>query len=265
MNRSSARRAPIPELGKRAARAVQQAIGYEHPSELEIEVLAHMRGALVRKTPIRGARANLIRVGDRGIIGVTEGLSLGERRWAIAHELGHFEAHAGVSFLGLCSSGDMVSVYETSGREPEANAFAGELLMPETLFAKRCDVPVPSWNAVRELANEFAVSVTAAAIRFVQLTDERLAVVCAKEGAVAWCTASKDFGLKPRRGAKIEEWSEAYEFFRSGKASDKPETVSASAWLDDAEDDEDLVEHVFAIPELKTALSLLWWKSDAES
>src|SRR5262249_42253940 len=154
------RREPVNALGVAAARKVRDAIGYAHPTELEIEVLAHMRGALVRRSPARGARANLLRIGDRGIIGVAEGLSTEERRWAVAHELGNFEIHAGVTFVDLCSSGDMLPSYRASGREPEANAFAAELLMPADLFAPRCDPAKLSWKPIRELADAFGVSIT---------------------------------------------------------------------------------------------------------
>jgi Zn-dependent peptidase ImmA (M78 family) len=264
MNRSDVVlvREPIRELGIAAARKLRAAIAYEHPNEIEIEVLAFMRGAVVRGAPVRGARANLIRVGDRGIIGISEGLTVEERRWAIAHELGHFEIHADVSFVGLCSSDDMRASYRAGGREPEANAFAAELLMPADLFAPKCDVARVSWDVVRGLAKTFVVSTTAAALRFVALTDERVAVVCMKEGVIEWTIATKDFGTRPQRGARVGEWTEAYDFFHRGIVSDTPQTVSASAWLDeDGIDDEELVEHVFASPHLRSALSLLWRKS----
>jgi hypothetical protein len=180
-------REPIRALGIAAARVVRGAIGYKRPTELEIEVLAYMRGALV-DTGARGSRASLIRIGERGIIGVAEGLSKEERRWAVAHELGHFEAHAGISFFGLCSKEDLVSVYESSGREPEANAFAAELLMPDDLFAKDCDIAKLSWWPIRDLARAYQVSITAASLRFIDLTAERAAVVCARKGVIAWCS-----------------------------------------------------------------------------
>ncbi|AKU97418.1 putative Zn peptidase [Labilithrix luteola] len=255
------RRAPVLGIGIEAARKVRSAIGYVHPTELEIEVLAYMRGALVRTAPAHGARANLLRVGERGIIAVAETLTDTERRWAIAHELGHFEAHAGISFLGLCSSTDMLPAYQASGREPEANAFAAELLMPEDLFAKRCDVAKVSWEPVHALAEEFDVSMTAAALRFISYTEERVAIVCAKNGKVLWSAGTKDFGTRPRRGDRIGEWTEMHSFFKKGRVSNKPQTVSASAWIEDIEDDEEhIVEHVFPAPRLGIATSLLWWK-----
>jgi Zn-dependent peptidase ImmA (M78 family) len=258
---SPRRREPIRGIGVKAAQVVRRAIGYGHPTEIEIEVLAYMRGALVRRGPAHGARANLLRVGDRGIIAVAGGLSNEERRWAIAHELGHFEAHAEQSFLGLCSSSDMMAAYEASGREPEANAFAAELLMPEELFARRCDVAKVSWEPIHALAAEFGVSATAAALRFITFTPDRVALVCAKDGAVQWSCATADFGERPRRGSHVDPWTEAHAFFKNGSASPAAEPVSASSWVDDGDDDEDMVEHVLGMPRIGVALSLLWRKS----
>src|SRR5580692_4968917 len=102
-----AKRQPILALGIQHARAVRTEVGYKHPTELEIEVIAHMRGALVRASPTTGSRASLLRVGERGIIGIAQGLPAEQRRWAIAHELGHFETHANVSYLGLCTGEDL--------------------------------------------------------------------------------------------------------------------------------------------------------------
>ncbi len=252
-------RAPIPEIGVAAARKVRAEIGYEHPGELEIEVIAYMRGAVVRRRPASGSRANLVRLGDRGIIAVADGLTPEERRWAIAHELGHFEAHPHVSFLGLCSGEDMRASYRASGREPEANAFAAELLMPEDLVARHGAVAKVSWDPIVKMAKSFGVSMSAAAIRFAGITDERVAIVCSKDGVIEWVSASRDFGPKPARGKKVEEWTEARAFFESGTISETPQTVSASAWLEDADDDVHLVEHLLARPGQNVALSLLWF------
>ena len=99
-----------------------------------------------------------------------------------------------------------------------------------------------------------------AALRFVEHTEERVAIVCAKDAAVAWSSATKDFGSRPRRRSRVGEWTEAHDFFAKGRVAARPQTVSASAWIDDADDDADLVEHVFAIPRLNMTMSLLWWK-----
>jgi len=255
------RRQPILGLGVQRARAVRKELGYKHPAELELEVLAHMRGALVRASPTTGSRASLLRVGARGIIGIASGLPDGQRRWAIAHELGHFEAHANVSYLGLCTGDDLRSDYGSDGREPEANAFAAELLMPEDLVRSRCDVPEVRWEPIEKIATDFLVSLMAAARRFVALTDDRVAVVCCKDGKIAWSDANRSFGRRPVKGAQLDQWSLAYDYFAKGNATRRRETVSASAWIPDVSDSLELTEHVIPMTRLGLTLSLLWYRA----
>ncbi len=230
-----------------------------HPTEIPIEVLAHMRGALVRPAPATGARANLIRVGGRAVIGVADALPDEQRRWAIAHELGHLELHPGTSYFGLCTGDDMLLDYLASGQEQEANAFAAELLMPDDLYGPKCDVRRVTWAPIKALAEEFKVSLTAAALRFLAFTYDRVAVVACKDGAVQWSRATRDFGARLPRGASLDQWSLAYDFFKKGVCSEVPETVTASAWVPGARDDAELVEHVLPMPRLGTVLSLLWF------
>jgi Zn-dependent peptidase ImmA (M78 family) len=256
-NRSA--RLPMPEVAVQRARVVRAEVGYAHPTELEIEVLAHIRGALVRESPTRGARANLVRLGQRGVISVAQGLPDDQRRWALAHELGHFETHAAVSYLGLCTGEDLRFSYDTSGYEQEANAFAAELLMPEDLFASRCDVPKVSWTPIVKLAEQFQVSVTAAALRFLAFTYDRVAVMVCKDGKVAWSQSTRDFGRRLAKGASLDQWSLAYDFFKKGQASQIPETVSAEAWVPNARDGEEVIEHLFPMPRIGVVLSLLWF------
>lgn len=254
-----ARRQPILGLGIQHARTVRSEVGYRHPTELEVEVIAHMRGALVRSNPTTGSRASLLRIGARGIIGVAHGLPEEQRRWAIAHELGHFEAHANVSYLGLCTGEDLRATYGTDGREPEANAFAAELLLPEDLVRPRCDLPEVRWEPIEKIASDFQVSLMAAGRRFVALTDDRAAVVCCKDGKVDWSDGNRSFGKRPVRGSKVDQWTLAYDFFAKGDARRRRETVSASAWIPDVGDDLDLVEHVVPMPRYGVTFSLLWF------
>jgi len=256
-------RKPIRAFGIEHARKVRSAIGYAHPTELPIEVLAYMRGALVRSSPVRGARANLVRVGTRGIIGVAEGLPNEQRRFAIAHELGHFEVHANVSWLGLCTGDDLIAGYHASGREEEANAFATELLMPADLFEPGCDVARVAWDAIERLAASFQVSLSAAAIRFVELSYERVAVVCCKDGRVAWTSHSADFHGRIERGARVGEATLAHDFFAKAAVSEAPEAVPAGAWLERATDGE-IIEHARAMPRLGLVMSLLWQPFETE-
>ena len=164
-----------------------------------------------------------------------------------------------MSYLGLCIGEDLRLSYDTSGYEQEANAFAAELLMPQDLFGPRCDVPKVSWTPIVKLAEEFQVSVTAAALRFLAFTWDRVAVMACRDGKVVWSQSTRDFGRRLARGAPVDQWSLAYDFFTKGHASPIPETVSAEAWVPDAQDGEEVVEHLFPMPRIGVALSLLWF------
>jgi Zn-dependent peptidase ImmA (M78 family) len=259
MNSVRPRREPLVNLGIQRARVVRKNVGYESPTELPIEVLAHIRGALVRPSPTTGARANVIRIQDRGVVSVAGGLPHEQRRWAIAHELGHFELHPGETYVGLCTGEDMLLDYLGSGHEQEANAFAAELLMPEDLYAGRCDVARVFWGPIKALAEDFQVSATAAALRFLTYTYDRVAIVSCRAGKVEWSRSTRDFGKRLARGTKLDPWSLAHDFFAKGACSPVPETVSASAWVPGARDDAEVVEHVLPMPRLNTTLSLLWF------
>jgi Zn-dependent peptidase ImmA (M78 family) len=252
-------REPFLGLGFQRARLVRDAIGYQHPTELPIEVLAHMRGALVRPRPATGTRANVIRIGERAIVGIAGDLGAEQRRWAVAHELGHFELHPGVNYVGLCTGEDMLFDYRASGREQEANAFAAELLMPAELYEPRCDIAKVSWTPIKKLAEEFQVSLTAAALRLLMFTCERMAVICCKQGEVAWSQATRDFGPRLKKGTKLDSYSLAFDFFKNGSCGAVPETVAASAWVPGARDELEVMEHVFPMPRLGMAMCLVWF------
>ena len=74
MNRPLPRSEPLAAMAIQRARAVRKDVGYEHPTELPIEVLAHIRNALVRPAPTTGGRANIVRLGTRAIISVADRL-----------------------------------------------------------------------------------------------------------------------------------------------------------------------------------------------
>lgn len=253
-------RDPLPGAAVARAHAVLSELGLKHPTEIEIEAIAHARGALVRAAPTRGARANLLRMGDRGIISVDD-LVLEQRRWAIAHELGHFEVHPHVSYLGFCTGEDLRADYHGSGREPEANAFAAELLMPESLFQKAVDkVAKPAWKDVQAIAAGFQVSLTAAAHRFIELSWERVALFICKEGKVVSNRGRRDFGTRLKKGEPLHSGSLAYDYFvRKKKLWPGAQHVSAEAWSPNARASDEVMEEVFVMDAYESVLCLVWY------
>jgi Zn-dependent peptidase ImmA (M78 family) len=255
--------------GERAARKLLDELGISHPMETSLENIAWLRGALVRDTPLVGAQGRSCRVGKRAIISVSDQIDYApRRRYVIGHELGHLEIHKDENQLVLCESEQISEGHDNgyaAGTEREANAFASELLMPRALWTKRVDVRTPNLEVVSTLSNEFAVSYTAAAIRFAKLCPERCAAVFCQKNRVTWAAVGPDFGYGIRRDIKLSTYTLASDYFRKGEVGRAQETVQADAWIESRRlrDDHVLKEHCRAIPSIEATLSLLWVQPDA--
>ncbi|WP_395839178.1 ImmA/IrrE family metallo-endopeptidase [Cystobacter fuscus] len=235
--------------------------GLTHLIGIAIEDFAHLRGALVRDFPLKGCEGRLTRLGGRAIISVNSSLDYEpRRRFVIAHEIGHLELHEKKNQLelSLCDEERISELYD-QGTEQEANAFASELLMPTEVWHRKCDVTQPTLDRIAELAQEFGVSFTAAAIRFSKLSGERCCVVYSQDGVVKWAVAGPEFDHWIERGIQLRPATLASDYFRKGACRREPEEVAASAWLDAPRARYgEIWEHSRVISSQKAVLSLLW-------
>jgi hypothetical protein len=180
----------------------------------------------------------------------------------VAHELGHFKLHENVDQLAFCTSRDMVPWYKTRPEEPEASAFAAELLMPEPFFRDRCSPRTPlSLRLLEALAEEFQATLTATAFRLVELGSHVCALVVSRQGEIAWSHVCGDFPLRLQAWrSKVDGDTCAAEFFRGGGTAKMEEDVPATAWLDDRRvgDTWTIRELMVPMPSYESALSVLW-------
>ena len=110
------------------------------------------------------------------VIGVNSTHSVFRQRFTIAHELGHVLMHKDEDLhvddgqvIGLRNEESSKAIQP---KEIEANAFAAELLMPETFLRPRVEELPPDleWDeAVELLAREFQVSTVAMTYRLTNL------------------------------------------------------------------------------------------------
>jgi hypothetical protein len=179
--------------------------------------------------------ARLVRSGNKGLIRINQDIPyMGQKRFAIAHELGHWQLHKNISQFFACTSNDMVVSYKTSSQEGEANIFAASLLMPSTLFLDRADNKELSFNTISVLADYFNTSLTATAIRYIDLSEDYFAVVCSERGKVKWwrgsdCFESK-FWITP--GTTLSKNTIAGSFFCNNHQPQGPEEIDIDAWCD---------------------------------
>lgn len=239
-----------------------QLYGFTSPRDLVLEDLALALGVIVLEGRLDSADARLIRTGKRGLIRVKEDIpEPGRKRFAIAHDLGHWLLHTNVSQVLACTSEDMVAKYKASAPEIEANYFAAELLMPEKLFVPRIRRPSLSVQLLKDLATEFQTTFTATAIRYVELSDDYCAIVISEKGRVRWWRGSA--GLEQlcwiEPGSSLSVDTVAGGLFKGEPVPDGPERVDASAWVEDTSKlgDDIFFEEVFPLERYSQVISLL--------
>jgi Zn-dependent peptidase ImmA (M78 family) len=119
--------------------------------------------------------------------------NLAGQRFTLAHELGHH-------LLGHTTNNESWGASEGAPgtkQEQEANQFASALLMPKQLFKADMKTTPTNWEGIERLAQLYEVSLTAAAIRFVSLTDDYCAVIGLRR------TPEKHWSVKSR---PVEKW-----------------------------------------------------------
>jgi Zn-dependent peptidase ImmA (M78 family) len=207
--------------------------GITKPDELILEDVAFARGVIVTEGPLEKMEARLVRIGDKGLIRIRQDIpNRGQKRFAIAHELGHWQLHEKISQFFACTSDDMVASYKTSFQEGEANIFAAGLLMPSDLFLSVAENQTFCFKAISELAKYFITSLTATAIRYVDLSNDYCAIICSEAGKIRWWRGSDSFEnvFWLSVGSKLTTNTVAGSFFIKGTKPIGPEEVDIDAW-----------------------------------
>jgi len=248
------------------AEKIIQRLQIRYPSEINIREIAMERGAFVKEGVLEGSEAMLVRKGSLGIITVNSRIpERGRTRFAIAHELGHFELHVN-SRLILCVEEDMFVWNESETQEIEANEFAANILMPEEMFTLYTKKKPPSMDTVAELSREFRTTLTATSLRYVQLSKEPCALVISKDCYIKWYKKSPSFNFHLRVGEKLSFDTYAFDFYDGVDLPFKAQKVPADAWLADTyEANGEIVEHSIALESYNVVLSLLWIDKEIRS
>lgn len=115
--------------------------------------------------------------------------NLGQKRFTLAHELGHIIMHQGAIF---CNRNDLNICTTLVEKELEANTFASELLLPEDRVIEILEKNDLKIGLIKEVANQYETSLTATAIRLVNLSKNSINLIYHKDGMVKWNTKSKE-------------------------------------------------------------------------
>ncbi len=166
--------------------------------------------------------------------------SRGRKRFTIGHEIGHVQLHEG---RFECMARDVGTTRSKDPKERQANQFAAELLMPAPEFRKVVGGDAPGWEAILAAAEEtsFDVSITAAALRAVKLSDCQCMLAVTRRRRIEWCATSETFDVWRRCAGLISPDSATAEATAAPPGTIVDGYGDACAWLDDRRIAEDQV------------------------
>jgi len=131
--------------------------------------------------------------GEWGIVYNDSITSKGRINFTLAHELGHYLLHRQMSADGnRCSTHDMFRWDSEYGQmEADANTFASFLLLPLDDFREQVRNARMSIDLARHLSDRYEVSLTAAILKWLSITDARAMIVVGRDGFIDWAWSSE--------------------------------------------------------------------------
>ncbi|MBT7443001.1 MAG: ImmA/IrrE family metallo-endopeptidase [Methylococcales bacterium] len=123
----------------------------------------------------------------------TDVIHPGRSNFTLAHELGHYMVHRQSlnKTKFQCGEKDMLDEnLQGIDIETEANAFAANLLMPNSDFRTQADGQKFSIDLMQHCANRYGVSLTAAVLKWLDFTKKRAIGLLSEEGFMHWSKSS---------------------------------------------------------------------------
>ena len=194
-------------------------------------------------------------------------------RFTLAHELGHYfipshrlglmrgdlKPHGSINYLLDLPSWQI---------EREADSFASSLLMPSNRVHDMISGRPFCFHIIDEIAQQFQVSKSAAALRFAQIGNYPIMIVFAVDGKICWVKRSEDFPFWRLRygsgkGDRVPEYTVMGSYFYDNDNSDcrKAETVYAQDCFSTRLAEDNMREfYEWCIEYRNSAFSVFWEK-----
>lgn len=192
-------------------------------------------------------------------------------RFTLAHELGHYSLshhrlalmrgtmrpHGSINFLLDNNSWKI---------EREADRFASSLLMPDDVFKTFIKGKKFDFQLLQDLANVFNVSLSSAALRFVEIGNYPIMVVYGVDGKIRWVRRSEDFPFwrlryGSEKGCRIPDDTVIGEYFYKNDESccKSQEVVYAMDCFDTYRKEDNIREFLeWCVPFRNRALTVFW-------
>src|SRR5436309_1244112 len=171
---------PVSPAYKSPKRLLQE-LGITDPEDLDVEAIAQYCDATIVYEKLTGSEARIIGNGNKAIITINKDSPRQRQRFSAGHELGHWMRDRGKIALS-CTDRIYQTVWDDDSPEQRANRYAVELLLPDAMFQPRTTGRPLTFATVRSLCGLFDTSMTATAIRLVDLSSYNGMIVCYEEG-----------------------------------------------------------------------------------
>lgn len=120
--------------------------------------------------------------------------SEGRKRFTVAHEFGHYLLHRHQRDEFACGAGDIETSGEGKGSkdiEKEADEFAATLLMPLDDFRRQVKAEEMGFELLGQCADRYGVSLTAVALRWLEIAPTRAILVASVDDHMLWAKANE--------------------------------------------------------------------------
>lgn len=217
----------------RPAERLLMELGIERPGQIDLEAIAWTRGAAVKYRRLEKCGAMIVGSEHRAIITVNINAIPERRRFSLAHEIGHWYHHRGrILFCGSQEIGN--PAHRTLDPEYQADEFASDLVLPNYMFRPRiAKMKRLSLSAMREIKEEFDVSLTATLLKLIEANRYPIIAVCHNKFGRRWFKRADMIPGWWFPKVDLDSESNAFEMVFGGAAEmPRPMKIGADAWFD---------------------------------
>lgn len=238
--------------------------GLNDPTEIPLETIVKGLGVFYDEKPLKKCEGRIVSLEQKTLITINSDIAyVGKKRYAIAHEIGHFVMHINKIPVITDSEENFVDWLKKGEHEQEANEFAAEFLMPRNIFSKECKSKI-SPDLIQHLSLRFQTSLTSTILRFVEFGNHEVCVVYCKNNKMKWWRKSVDFHhfLKFKRDEHPPGGSVAYEMFTKRTFytdTELKQQIWKSDWFEmNDETNLPFFEYCVYVPSYDYTISLIW-------
>jgi Zn-dependent peptidase ImmA (M78 family) len=248
-----------------SAEALLAELGIRDPEDIDIEAIARHCEARVVYENLKGCAARIVGYGDQAYITVDSSAARGRQRFSVGHELGHWMLDRKRGSFA-CQERAFATEWtpENPGPEQLANRYAKELLLPASMFEPRAKGLPMTFASVRSLAQQFTMSLTATAIRLVELGSFPAMLVCSESRRRKWFVRGPDVPDVIWPLDTIQPGTFASDLFDGAAQSIDTVEMYASDWVTPCSSARyGIMESSVRITG-SLVLTLLWWKEEQQ-